>query len=54
MTEKTASVHWEGQGKKGQGKISTETEALKHYCRRRFKSEPPCRFNIEPGLMPTF
>src|SRR5664279_4643044 len=31
MTEKTASVHWEGQGKKGQGKISTETGALKHY-----------------------
>ena len=31
MTEKTASVHWEGQGKQGQGKISTETGALKHY-----------------------
>ena len=31
MTEKTAVVHWEGQGKKGQGKISTETGALKHY-----------------------
>ena len=30
MTEKTAVVHWEGQGKKGQGKISTETGALKH------------------------
>ena len=28
MTEKTASVHWEGQGKKGQGQISTETDAL--------------------------
>ncbi len=28
MVEKTASVHWEGQGKKGQGKISTETGAL--------------------------
>jgi lipoyl-dependent peroxiredoxin len=25
MTEKTASVHWEGQGKNGLGKISTET-----------------------------
>ena len=25
MNEKTASVHWEGQGKKGLGKISTET-----------------------------
>jgi lipoyl-dependent peroxiredoxin len=31
MTEKTASVHWEGQGKQGQGKISTETGALKQY-----------------------
>ena len=31
MIEKTASVHWEGQGKKGQGKISTETGALKDY-----------------------
>lgn len=31
MIEKTATVHWEGQGKKGQGKISTETGALKHY-----------------------
>ena len=31
MIEKTASVHWEGQGKKGLGKISTETGALKHY-----------------------
>ena len=31
MTEKTASVHWEGQGKKGQGQISTETDALKSY-----------------------
>lgn len=31
MNEKTASVHWEGQGKKGQGKISTETGALKEY-----------------------
>ena len=31
MTEKTASVHWEGQGKKGQGQISTETAALKAY-----------------------
>ena len=31
MTEKTAVVHWEGQGKKGQGKISTETGALKNY-----------------------
>ena len=31
MIEKTASVHWEGPGKKGQGQISTETGALKHY-----------------------
>ena len=31
MTEKTAVVHWEGQGKKGQGKISTESGALQHY-----------------------
>ncbi|MDO9114364.1 MAG: OsmC family peroxiredoxin [Polaromonas sp.] len=31
MTEKTASVHWEGQGKQGQGQISTETDALKAY-----------------------
>jgi len=29
--EKTASVHWEGRGVKGQGKISTETGALKDY-----------------------
>jgi lipoyl-dependent peroxiredoxin len=28
MFEKTASVHWEGRGKKGQGQISTETGAL--------------------------
>jgi osmotically inducible protein OsmC len=31
MSEKTASVHWEGSGKKGLGKISTETAALKDY-----------------------
>jgi osmotically inducible protein OsmC len=31
MIEKTASVHWEGPGKKGQGQISTETGALKQY-----------------------
>ena len=29
--EKTASVHWEGQGKQGKGRISTETGALKDY-----------------------
>ncbi|MBK7903072.1 MAG: OsmC family protein [Proteobacteria bacterium] len=31
MNEKTASVHWQGQGKQGHGKISTETGALKDY-----------------------
>ncbi len=31
MIEKTASVHWEGRGKSGQGQISTETGALKLY-----------------------
>lgn len=31
MTVKTASVHWEGQGKKGLGTISTETGSLKQY-----------------------
>jgi osmotically inducible protein OsmC len=31
MIEKKASVHWEGQGKQGQGQISTETQALKDY-----------------------
>ena len=31
MIEKNASVHWEGQGKKGQGQISTETGALKRH-----------------------
>lgn len=31
MHEKTASVHWEGGGKKGQGRISTETAALQQY-----------------------
>jgi lipoyl-dependent peroxiredoxin len=31
MIEKTGSVHWEGAGKKGVGKISTETGALKAY-----------------------
>ncbi|BDT67003.1 peroxiredoxin OsmC [Comamonadaceae bacterium OS-1] len=31
MIEKTATVHWEGPGKKGQGQISTETGALKAY-----------------------
>jgi hypothetical protein len=28
MIEKTASVHWEGQGKQGLGAISTATGAL--------------------------
>jgi osmotically inducible protein OsmC len=31
MADKTATVHWEGQGKKGIGKISTQTDALKAY-----------------------
>lgn len=31
MSEKTASVHWEGSGKKGLGQISTETGALQGY-----------------------
>lgn len=31
LIEKTASVHWEGPGKKGQGQISTETGALVRY-----------------------
>ena len=31
MNEKSASVHWEGQGKTGHGQISTETGALKTY-----------------------
>jgi osmotically inducible protein OsmC len=31
MADKHASVHWEGAGKTGQGKISTETGALKDY-----------------------
>lgn len=31
MTEKSASVHWQGQGKKGVGQISTETDALRAY-----------------------
>jgi lipoyl-dependent peroxiredoxin len=31
MAEKHASVHWEGAGKTGTGKISTETGALSQY-----------------------
>jgi osmotically inducible protein OsmC len=31
MTDKTASIHWEGRGKSGVGKISTQTDALKSY-----------------------
>ena len=31
MSEKKASVHWEGAGKSGQGQISTETGALDKY-----------------------
>jgi lipoyl-dependent peroxiredoxin len=32
MSEKKASVHWEGRGKAGQGRVSTETAALKEYA----------------------
>ncbi len=31
MSDKTATVHWEGRGKQGVGRISTETSALKSY-----------------------
>ena len=31
MKAKNANVHWEGRGKNGQGRISTETDALKDY-----------------------
>jgi osmotically inducible protein OsmC len=31
MSDKIASVHWEGRGKQGVGRISTQTEALKSY-----------------------
>ena len=31
MSEKSATVHWEGQGKHGKGQISTETGALNAY-----------------------
>ena len=31
LTDKTASAHWEGRGKKGIGSISTQTDALKSY-----------------------
>jgi lipoyl-dependent peroxiredoxin len=31
MSDKTARVHWEGRGKNGVGRISTQTEALKSY-----------------------
>jgi osmotically inducible protein OsmC len=31
MADKTATVHWEGRGKQGVGKISTQTDALKAY-----------------------
>jgi osmotically inducible protein OsmC len=31
MSDKTASVHWEGKGKAGVGKISTQTAAIKSY-----------------------
>jgi lipoyl-dependent peroxiredoxin len=31
MADKTATIHWEGRGKAGVGKISTQTDALKSY-----------------------
>jgi len=31
MSDKIASIHWEGRGKQGAGKISTQTDALKSY-----------------------
>ena len=31
MADKIATVHWEGRGKKGVGRISTETAALQAY-----------------------
>ena len=31
MSDKIANVHWEGRGKQGDGRISTETQALKSY-----------------------
>jgi osmotically inducible protein OsmC len=31
MSDKTATVHWEGQGKKGVGRISTQTGSVKDY-----------------------
>jgi osmotically inducible protein OsmC len=31
MADKIATVHWEGRGKNGVGKISTQTDALKSY-----------------------
>ena len=31
MIDKAASVHWQGQGKRGQGQVSTETRALNAY-----------------------
>ncbi len=31
MSEKIATVHWEGPGKSGSGHVSTETEALRSY-----------------------
>lgn len=31
MSDKTASVHWVGSAQKGQGQISTETQALQKY-----------------------
>ena len=42
MSDKTANVHWEGRGKEGVGKITTQTEALRSYpygYRSRFEDD---------------
>src|SRR5450755_2204789 len=42
MSDKTASVHWEGRGKEGVGKVTTQTEALRSYpygYRSRFEDD---------------
>ncbi len=42
MTDKMASVHWEGRGKDGVGRITTQTDAVKSYpygYRSRFEDD---------------
>jgi len=41
MTDKTAMVHWEGRGKKGVGKISTDAELNLRTFGSAFEYEPP-------------